>query len=222
MKDKIGIVIAMKEELEPFLKISKAFKTGIRSVEVHYANMGNGVYYLARSGIGRTNAALATALLANNGCSKIFNIGTCGCTYTEPVFGTDGTKFIPSAGEIWIPEHFYDGDFDLSVFGNNSKDPAELNKTFGPNSRKITAPRIFTVSKFATEPIAEGGYLVDMESYGCLAACSIYGVNFHAIKVISDSASENADKDFDGNVKNVMENSVQNIMDIISGFANVY
>ena len=152
---KIGFVFAMEEEAEPYKELLK----------------GNNNVVIAVSGVGRTNAALTTVELISKGVYLIINIGTCGST-------------IKSKNTWFIPNKFYDGDFDLSEFGKHTKDPLGVNSE--DDSTEVIP--IYTHSRFVQD--AEPNRLIDRESYDIVAVCRHFNIPCLVYKVVSDNVSK--------------------------------
>lgn len=155
------------------------------------------------SGIGRTNAAIGAAQLISSGCDAIVNPGSCGCTYPHAI------------GTFLIPKQFLDGDF-YNAFDEYPKyDSAKIN---GTTEYRDDVLRIFTVSHFSTEPLDDKPYLVDMESYAIASICKSFGKPYLPIKIMSDSANEEADESFDNNVQKIMDRNADKIIEMAEIF----
>ena len=213
----IGIIFAMEEEIRPYATALGLVPGENLSGRKAWAAELDGIQCEAVvCGIGRTNAAMAAASLLLKGYGAVANIGSCGCTYKEPVFW-NGAEFRPRIGEVWVPNTFLDGDFWLDSRGEMSRDPAGISLESGMES--VVEPRIYTVSRFSTSPIEDGGYLVDMESYAIAGVCRAAGVPFKAFKTISDCADESGEDDFDRNLDKVMEESAVKVAGLLKEWA---
>ena len=188
-----GIVFAMEQEARQVLRLDDFEKAVINGYSV-YSRPDAGVI-AAVSGMGKMSASAATSILISKGCSRIINIGTCGCT---------GGRFAP--GELVLPNVFYDGDFDLSMMDISTKDPACVNTEAVEN-----AIPCYTYSTFVTDQRADDG-IVEMEAYAVVAACRAMGVPVSVIKIVSDGG--NVDE-FEGNVESVITRHIQEIIQII-------
>ena len=105
MLKRITLVFAMPEEAAPYISNFNLTKEG-----KHYKGMSGDVEItVIISGIGKINALLSVIGIVTD---YIFNIGSCG-GYIEKA----------RIGNVVVPDSFYDGDFDLSMFGINTKDP---------------------------------------------------------------------------------------------------
>lgn len=168
---KIAFIFAMVEEAEPYRKLM-----GGRPYNTH----------MDISGIGRTMASIATVGAIAQGVDVVVNIGCCGSTLKSK--------------KLWYkPTHFYDGDFDLSAFGNFTKDPAKVNNISDGDEHSVS---IYTYSHFVQD--APKDCLVDMECYDIVAHCMQWDKQFLIYKVVSDNADETADENFDNKAAQVM------------------
>lgn len=204
----LGIIVAMPEEAESIIahykmrKMTEDFYTGVVD--------GNPAY-LKICGIGKVNAQNSTWFLTMAmGADKIVNIGTCG--------DAGGHK----PGELVIPTMFFDGDFDLSAFGDGTKDPAFVNMRYVDAGKgPANLEKCYTFSTFVDDARVDGS-IVDMECYAIAAACKEIGVPFLALKCISDSADENAVETFEANVSNVVTKNIVAIAEILDSYNKVY
>ena len=98
---------------------------------------------------------------------------------------------------------FYDADFDLSVFGQNTKDPALVNL-----SVPLNAVVCNSISHFA-EPGDKLEGVVDMEAYSIVALCKTFHVPFDVYKVVSDGANS---KEFESNVNRVIKDKIDELI----------
>lgn len=205
----IGIVVAMIEEASPIIEKLKLEGNG---EGVFRGKVGEDTVILMLSGIGKVNAQNTTWKLISLGAERIMNIGTCGDLAEREI------------GTIVLPNIFFDGDFDLSMMDNTTKDPANVNwRYIATASSRMPAIKepCYTYSTFITDKRANGA-IVDMEAYAVAAACVTVGVKFIAVKCISDGADDNASDNFDNNVSVVIKNNVDDIISFIEKFDDVY
>lgn len=177
---KVAFIFAMREEAEPYWKLmeERPYYTHIDIV-----------------GIGRTQASLATEVAIVQGADVVVNIGCCGSTLKSK--------------KLWYnPTHFYDGDFDLSAFGNYTKDPADVNTFSEVDEHSVS---IYTYSHFVQD--APKNCLVDMECYDIVAHCMQWNKQFLIYKVVSDNADETADENFDNKAAQVMAMTAEEIIE---------
>lgn len=195
----IGIVFAMFEEAQPYIS-----RYGWKDIKAQGKLKTYKGEYLGEpclaivSGVGKVNATIAAADLIRNGADKIVNIGSCGAN----------AKSL-KVGDIVTPSELYDGDFDLSKFGRDTKNPYNLSNQDGL--------KCYTFSKFVTERVSEEDYVVEMECYSIACICDYFKVPFLPVKIVSDNANEEAVDDFDGNIDTVMEDSVERVEKLIKG-----
>ncbi|RBP46905.1 5'-methylthioadenosine/S-adenosylhomocysteine nucleosidase [Garciella nitratireducens] len=195
----VGLLFAMLEEAKPYISKyhwgKKDFKSKFPVYEGSYLNEP---CFAVISGVGKANAAVATALLKDLEVDTIINIGSCGAN----------SKNL-KVGDVVIPSQLYDGDFDLSKFGKNTKNPYNLSQS------QENGLKCYTFSKFVTEKIDHDDYVVDMECYAIACLCDYFKIKFIPVKIISDNANENAVNDFDGNIDTVMEDSINKVEKLI-------
>lgn len=107
---KVGIIFAMKEELDAlkkYLELEKEYE--IFNLKFYEGKISNVDVVLVQSGIGKVNAARTTQILIDNiQVDYIFNIGVAG--------GLDKSL---SVGDIVIGEKLIQHDFDITAFGHN-------------------------------------------------------------------------------------------------------
>lgn len=102
----IGIIAAMDMEVEAIEKLSTITKTEqVATCTLHYGTMHGKDIVIAKSGIGKTHAAMATAILCmKNDLEAIINIGTAG-----------GLKEDQHVLDIVISQMVVQADFDLTA-----------------------------------------------------------------------------------------------------------
>lgn len=107
---KIGIVFAMKEELEALKKyLNVTNKKKIYDLTFYEGNINDKECVLVESGVGKVNAGRATQVLIDNYDVKcIFNIGVAGGVSNEL-----------NVGDIVVGEKIYQHDFDITAFEHN-------------------------------------------------------------------------------------------------------
>ena len=195
----IGVHIAMEEEARPFINEYglEEYKGPVGRFK-YYRGKIDGIFCcMIIPGIGKMNAMVATMSLIDANMDAIINIGSCGANMA-------GKR----VGDVVVPERFYDGDFDLSMFEQYEKNPFKL-------GNKEEGLKCYSFSRLVTSKVEEGEYVVDMEAYASACLCEYYGREYHSIKIISDNANEDALTDFNQNLKNVMESAVPEVVGII-------
>ena len=107
---KVGIIFAMKEELDAlkkYLELENEYE--IFNLKFYEGKISDVDVVLVQSGIGKVNAARTTQILIDNiKVDYIFNIGVAG--------GLDKSL---SVGDIVIGEKLVQHDFDITAFGHN-------------------------------------------------------------------------------------------------------
>lgn len=107
---KIGIIFAMKEEMNALLKYIKIDKEiKIYDLVFYISNYNNIELILVESGIGKVNSARTTQILIDNfNINYIFNIGVAG-----------GIEDSLNVGDIVVAEKLVQHDFDITAFNHN-------------------------------------------------------------------------------------------------------
>ena len=201
---KIGIIFAMDEELNEFLKLVKLEKQEKKyDIDFYYTKLGDNNLILIKSGIGKVNAARATQMLIDfENPEYIFNIGVAG-----------SLSNILNIGDIVLGEKLVQHDFNLVGFGrergyitnigdkyiNCSKELisiAEKTKTdLSIHKGVIASGDIFVTEERMSKKINTSfdALCVEMEGASIAQVCYLSQVPFLVIRSISDSpdGSEN-------------------------------
>ncbi len=202
---KIGIIVADADEFKSLIsKVEQGnfnkteiLKRTVYKYEIMSQN-GKAEVLAMLCGIGKVNAASATAVLVEKGCDIILNYGLSG-----------GVSNI-SKGEITLPDRFLEHDFDLTMIGyklcekpaqpkyiyNADQKLLELAKSVIKNAKCGTA---VTGDKFICDDnvrlnLAQGfgAMSCDMETAAIAYVCDASNVPFLAIRRVSDDAGDNA------------------------------
>ena len=205
---KIGIIIADDMEYTPFEKRIEEFSatestllgrkchtftltSGDRSVEV----------VTVHCGIGKVNAAAATAYIIANGADCIINTGLSG-----------GINHI-GRGMITLPDRLMEHDFDLTVLGYDFAAKPQKDYIYTANDRlnraflsvcpdakvgmMVTGDCFVSNSELKNTLIDRfDAVSCDMESAAVASVCHFAGVPFTAVRRISDDAGENANESY--------------------------
>lgn len=205
---KIGIVVADKDEYEPFIKsldnpqyVSAPFKSAV------LFSCGGTQAQALLCGIGKVNAAAATMYLVDSGCDIILN------------FGLSGGLLSVNRGEFILPERFLEHDFDLTPLGYKpcekpgqvyiyNSDKAILGKiaesgvakpggtaVCGDRFISGNADRDFLVKTFSAVSC-------DMETAAIASVCNSSNIPFVSLRRISDDASDSATDSYNSMNKN--------------------
>lgn len=198
---KIGIIFAMKEELNELLKILDLKKEyNIFDLTFYECNLDDKEIILTESGIGKVNAARTTQILIDNmKVDYIFNIGVAG-----------GTNPSVSVCDIVVGENLVQHDFDITPF-NHEKGyipnvgtyiPCDeylisLTKDINVDSKvyhgNIASGDIFITDKNMSSKISKkfNALCVEMEGASIAQVCYLSHIPFLIIRSISDSVNGN-------------------------------
>lgn len=206
----IGIVVAMEEEA---INIREHLKATLPEYEfllcnnVYKYSMEDKCVYVIISGIGMNNAIIACSQLAGLfHCTKIYNIGTCGCIKASDVKVGDikcfSSNILNYAFRLHPSKYRFD---DCNIRIKEFESFKDL---------------LITCSHYGTTEILEDSELsldnvenifVDMEGYGVAAFCEKRLIPYNIIKVVSDFGDEEI---FDQNVEK--PDTYHNLYDIIN------
>ena len=200
---KIGIIFAMKEELDSFLKdleIKREYKIyDIKFYEVEYYNK---ILVLVESGIGKVNAARTTQILIDKvEVNYILNVGVAG--------GVDSSLNVL---DIVIASHLVQHDFDITSFnhpkgyipnvGVNIESDEYLVEISSKVARKkklsfqvglIASGDIFVTNQLMSNKINSKfkALACEMEGASIAQVCFLSNVPFLVIRSISDVVGRN-------------------------------
>ena len=107
---KVGIIVAMREELEEILKImNNTIKKEIYNIKYFEGSINKSNIIIVESGVGKVNAARITQILIDKlEVEEIINVGSAGALNEEL-----------NIGDIVIADKFVQHDFDITAFGHN-------------------------------------------------------------------------------------------------------
>lgn len=209
--EKVGIVLAMKEELESLRKYLKnEEKMNIFNLEFYSGMIGNTNCVLVECGVGKVNAARTTQVLIDNlKVDTIINIGVAGGI-------SDDLKI----GDIVIGEKLVQHDFDITSFGHEkgyisgvgkylNSDEKLINRVekvakdnnfqkFNILKGVIASGDIFCTDKKMTEKIHQkfNALCVEMEGASIAQVCFLCKIPFIVLRSISDTPNGNNTIDF--------------------------
>jgi len=140
------------------------------------------------TGVGKVNAAItASALIQQLQPKTVWNFGTAG-------------GINPDCQGLVEIKNFVQRDMKCCEFG------FEVGQTPFEDGKQISFGEGFICStgdNFVSDPNLEiPADVVDMEAYAIAKACQYHGVDFKCFKYISDSADENASKEWHETVAN--------------------
>ena len=201
---KVGIIFAMKEELDAlkkYLELENEYE--IFNLKLYEGKISDVDVVLVQSGIGKVNAARTTQILIDNiKVDYIFNIGVAG--------GLDKSL---SVGDIVIGEKLVQHDFDITAFGHNKgfipevgdfidADPYLINlanevllndKEISVKHGVIASGDIFCTESRMSEKINKkfNALACEMEGASIAQVCYLCHIPFLILRSISDVPNNN-------------------------------
>lgn len=218
-KNVIGIIVAMQEELEHLLLHIKNVQTHtLHHCTVIQGDLHNKRLYLLNAGIGKVNAAIATALLIKEyQPDLIINIGIAGSVaeYLKTgdvavsdcsvYYDVDATVFGYQAGQIpRMPTH-YQTDFSIEIDETKFSDFKVFLGIICTGDSFLTSRNPLTKIKEHFQNIVA----IDMEAAAVAQTCYHFELPFLLIKGITDQVDANASEDSEKNVQTAMENALR-------------
>ncbi len=221
---KIGLLIAIKREMEAFLNSGEERTEEVVSGRTVYKTRMEGHdMYVVQSGCGEIDAAAATMLLiVKYGCEAILNFGVTGALDREL-----------KVEDLFVAEKVWHYDFDVTPFADTIKvgQYEEYPDEFIPldaGLADLVAERIPGIRRIAVasgdkfvEDRAEklrlgesGCGICEMELAGIARTCERSGVKCLSIKCISD-AFDGTGEDFEKNVKASAEKAFRAIREVL-------
>ncbi len=198
---KIGIIFAMKEELDELKKLINIEKIEkIYELTFFYGIIDNKTCIFVESGIGKVNAARTTQILIDKiGVDYIFNIGVAG-----------GISNDLQVGDIVIGEKIVQHDFDITAFNHKKgyipnvgvyieSDKMLINIASNVITEGvkgvIATGDIFCSENNMAKKINDkfGALCVEMEGASIAQVCYLCNIPFIIIRSISDVPNNNND-----------------------------
>lgn len=197
---KVGFVVAMEKEYEPFLSSLGELKETVVLCGIEFCTYfsGDNCVILAKCGIGEIAASSAVSLLIGAfGCDYILNFGLVGALTSSL-----SEKAIVAVDSV---VHY---DSDITAFGHPLGAAADMSSPFLLSDRKLLsvlsdklpAVRLASGDKFIADNARRNQIITDfsadicdMEGAGIALTCVRSGVPFTMIKVVSDSADDGAE-----------------------------
>ena len=202
----IGIIVAMKEELDKLLKyLSNKEEINVKGINIYKGNINNRECVIALSGVGKVNAARTTQIIIDNyNIDKIINIGVSGSCSKDL-----------NIGDIVIADRLYQYDFDITMFNHNIGyvplvgdyitilddnikefiDKVDYNINIG---HLASADRFVSSIKDKLELNNKFNAIAcDMESGAIGQVCYLSNVDFLIIRSISDTINDNITVEFE-------------------------
>lgn len=210
--NKIGIIVAMEEELEAVLNIMNNIEQKeIYGISVQIGKIEQKEVAVVKSGVGKVNAARVTQILIDKlNVKSIINLGAAGAL--SPLL---------NIGDIVIGEKLIQHDFDITAFdhdkgyitgvGDYIYSDIELIEKFKKAANnlkekdyKIKTGIIATGDIFCTDIEMKNKIYskfdadcVEMEGAAIAQVCYLDNIPFIVIRSISDSPNGNNEIDFD-------------------------
>lgn len=210
--NKIGIIVAMEEELEAVLNIMNNIEQKeIYGISVQIGKIEQKEVAVVKSGVGKVNAARVTQILIDKlNVKSIINLGSAGAL--SPLL---------NIGDIVIGEKLIQHDFDITAFdhdkgyitgvGDYIYSDIELIEKFKKAANnlkekdyKIKTGIIATGDIFCTDIEMKNKIFskfdadcVEMEGAAIAQVCYLDNIPFIVIRSISDSPNGNNEIDFD-------------------------
>jgi len=210
--NKIGIIVAMEEELEAVLNIMNNIEQKeIYGISVQIGKIEQKEIAVVKSGVGKVNAARVTQILIDKlNVKSIINLGAAGAL--SPLL---------NIGDIVIGEKLIQHDFDITAFdhdkgyitgvGDYIYSDIELIEKFKKAANnlkekdyKIKTGIIATGDIFCTDIEMKNKIYskfdadcVEMEGAAIAQVCYLDNIPFIVIRSISDSPNGNNEIDFD-------------------------
>lgn len=218
----IGIIFAMKEELDEFIKlVNNIREEKIYDLTFYKCNLFNKELVLVESGVGKVNAARATQILIDKMNPKyIFNVGVAG--------SISGSVDVM---DIVVSDKLVQHDFDITGFDHEKgyipnvgiymdadKYLLDITKSVNIDTKvhigTIASGDIFITDKNMSSKINNkfNALCVEMEGASIAQVCTLCNVPYLVIRSISDSPNQN------DNNKITYEEFLEKSCKIVSGY----
>ena len=220
---KIGIIFAMKEELDEFLKYIEFIKKySIFNLNFYEGRINDIYCVLVESGIGKVNAARTTQILIDNmKADFIFNVGVAG-----------GISRSLEIGDIVIGEKLVQHDFDITAFNHDKGYIPEIGvfidsddylikiaekAIVGAKKGTIASGDIFCTDPKMSEKINRkfNALCVEMEGASIAQVCFLSHIPFLIIRSISDVPNNNNKVIYDEFLKSSSKKVAKGMYEII-------
>lgn len=227
---KIGIIGAMEQEVE-ILRAAIEHPTvqTIANCEFVSGKLGAHEVILVKSGIGKVNAALSTAILLQQFAPEIvLNTGSAG-----------GFKKGLAVGTIVISDEVIHHDVDATVFGYALGQVPQMPATYQSDQKLIELSKqavneigqhayevgqIATGDSFMSDPIRVNRVkeqfpkmiAAEMEAAAIAQVCHQFGTRFVVIRALSDIAGEQSEISFDEFLPVAAKHSSAIVLNVLS------
>lgn len=232
---KIGIIGAMQVEVDGLVKKMENSSSKKVAGVTYYSGKLCGVnVVVARSGIGKVNAAIAATVMAQDfGVTSIINTGIAGSLSNELNIGDivlstdclehdmDATGFGYKRGVI---PQMADSDFKASesLLEAAKKAAAEVLTDINVKAGRVVSGDQFISDDAKKKELKElfNPMCTEMEGAAIAHAAAVNGVEFLVVRAISDKADGSANMDYEKFEKLAVENSVKLITAMLSKLAD--
>ena len=199
----IGIIFAMREELDEFIKLVNSIEeVKIYDLTFYKCSLFNKDLVLVESGVGKVNAARATQILIDMMNPKyIFNVGVAGSISNSV-----------DVMDIVVSDKLVQHDFDITGFNHEKgyipnvgiymdadKYLLDISKNVNIDTKVhigiIASGDIFITDKAMSNKINTkfNALCVEMEGASIAQVCTLSNVPYLVIRSISDSPNQNDD-----------------------------
>ena len=197
---KVGIIFAMKEELDETIKNFNDIKEhSVYGLKIYECMLDNVICYLVESGIGKVNAARSTQILIDSmNVNYVLNVGVAGSV------SRDINKC-----DIVVGDKLVQHDFDLTLFDHEKGYIPNIGTYIPCDSNLVEIAKTIEMdTKVETGVISSGDIFVsdekmgakinnkfnalcvEMEGASVAQVCHLCNVPFLVVRAISDSPYE--------------------------------
>ena len=197
---KVGIIFAMREELEETKKIFKAIQEhSIYDLKIYECRLDNVICYLVESGIGKVNAARSTQILIDSmNVDYVLNVGVAGSV------SRDINKC-----DIVVGDKLVQHDFDFTLFTHEKGLIPNIGTYIPCDSTLVEIAKTIQMDTKVTIGVIASGDIfisdekmgakihnkfnalcVEMEGASVAQVCHLCNVPFLVVRAISDSPYE--------------------------------